>query len=111
MAQFFYAACEIDEIEIIELLARRYHDAEIIMNLSVQDFTRFIKIAKDKEKEERCFMQWVVQLPFMTKDSFTSFEQYKDNINGKNIETRSTDTVLAELDEIERQFGVAAEVK
>lgn len=40
----------------------------------------------------------------MTKDSFLSFEEYRDKLTGATIDKRRASEILAELDEVEKQF-------
>lgn len=49
-------------------------------------------------------MQWVAYLPHMTKDTFVSFDDYLDQATGRNIDKRSTEEILMELDEVEKKF-------
>lgn len=104
MESFFYEACKLDEIVIIEMLLRRYHEIDYILKMPLAQFVEFYKIAREKEKEERIFAQWTQQMPFMSRDNYISFEDYKDRLTGKNIDTRSTAEISAETDEIERRL-------
>lgn len=63
-----------------------------------------INKALEEEREARLFQQWVVQLPYMSEDAFMSFEDYKNRTTGAHIDRRSTAEILAELDEVEKQF-------
>lgn len=58
----------------------------------------------EKDREERMFQQWVVQLPHMTKETFISFADYKDKLTGANIDRRSVAEIEAELADVERQL-------
>jgi hypothetical protein len=61
--------------------------------------------AMEKDREERIFQQWVVQLPVMAYSGKTiSFADYKDKVTGANIDRRSTAEILAELDDLEREL-------
>ena len=60
--------------------------------------------AMEKEREERAFLQWVVQLPYMGKDSFVSFADYKNKLTGANIDRRSVAEIEADLAEVEAQL-------
>ena len=61
--------------------------------------------AMEKDREDRIFQQWVVQLPWMGyTGTFLSFADYKDRVTGANIDRRSTAEIMAEIDEIERQL-------
>ena len=58
----------------------------------------------EKDRDDRIFQQWVAQLPWMDKENFTSFADYKDMVTGANIDRRSTAEILADLDDVERQL-------
>lgn len=60
--------------------------------------------AKEKEREERIFQQWVAQLPYMDKQNFVSFEDYKNKLTGANIDRRSVAEIEAELAEVEQRL-------
>ena len=70
MEKFFQTCSKIDEIEIIDLLLHRYGNLEYIMQSDIEHALRIIEKAAEKEKENRYFLQWVVQLPNMTKENF-----------------------------------------
>ena len=56
------------------------------------------------EKEDRLFQQWVVQLPYMDKSTFISFENYKAAQTGANIDRRSVSEIEADVDAAEREL-------
>lgn len=58
----------------------------------------------EKDRDDRIFQQWVAQLPWMGKENFLSFADYRDRVTGVNIDRRSTAEILADLDEVERQL-------
>lgn len=60
--------------------------------------------ALEERRDDRIFLQWVVQLPWMGKDNFISFAEYADKLTGANIDRRSVAEILADLDEVERQL-------
>lgn len=60
--------------------------------------------AQEKERDERFYRQWLVQLPFMNEENYISFADYVDRLTGKNIDTRPAEVILAEIDEIEKEF-------
>ena len=60
--------------------------------------------AREKERDERIFHQWVVQLPYMDKDTFVPFSEYKEKVTGANIDRRSQAELFAELAEVEQLF-------
>lgn len=104
MEKFFRTCSSIDEEEIIDLLLHRYGNLEYIMQTDIETAERIIAKAREKEKENRYFLQWVVQLPNMTQDNFVSFEAYLDRVTGRNIDKRSTSECMAEIEEIKKLF-------
>lgn len=68
-------------------------------------FIELLTKALEKSKEEQLFQQWCVQLPLMaTAGKYTSFEEYRDKMLGKNIDKRSKEELLREIEEIEKEF-------
>lgn len=93
-----------DEDELIDLLLHRYGNLEYIMQTDIETAQRIIAKAREKEQEQRYFLQWVVQLPNMTKENFVSFDSYVDKVTGRNIDKRPVSECMAELEEIKKKF-------
>lgn len=104
MEKFFRLCSEIDEEEIIDLLLHRYGNLEYIMQTDIEASQRIIQKAREKEKENRFFLQWVVQLPHMTKENYISFDSYVDKVTGRNIDKRPISECMAEIEEIKKKF-------
>ena len=104
MEKFFQTCSEIDAEEIIDLLLHRYGNLEYIMQADIEHALRIIEKAREKEKESRYFLQWVVQLPNMTQENFVSFEAYVDKVTGRNIDKRPISECMKELEEIKMKF-------
>lgn len=104
MDKFFQTCNKSDPESTLDLLLHRYHNIEYIMKLDVGTALRLIKTAEEKEKENRYFLQWVVQLPNMTKATYTSFDAYVDKLTGRNIDRRPESEIMAEIEEIEKLF-------
>lgn len=102
MEGFFQIGSSFDEIEIKELLLKRYSNIDYILKMEVSDFIRFIELARDKEKEDEIRAQWIAHLPYMSMKQlkYMSFNDYKDKVTGKNIDTRPADVIIAEINEI-----------
>ena len=105
MERFFRICASIDYEEIIDLLLHRYGNLEYIMQSDIQSALRIIAKAKEKEKEDRYFLQWVVQLPNMTKENYMPFDSYVDKVTGRNIDKRPVFECMAELEEIKKKFS------
>ena len=74
------------------------------MQSDIETAQRIIDKAREKERENKFFLQWVVQLPNMTKETFISFESYVDKVTGRNIDMRPVDECMKELEEIKKKF-------
>lgn len=74
------------------------------MQTDIKTGLSLILKAMEKERDERIFQQWVAQLPWMGRDNFVSFADYKDKLTGANIDRRSVAEIEADLEEVERQL-------
>ena len=95
---------------MLDLLLHRYHDIDYVMSLDLETALRLIFKAKEEERDERIFRQWVAQLPLMAMSGEPiSFEDYRDRVTGANIDLRPTAEIMAELDDVERKFETRKE--
>lgn len=95
---------------MLDLLLHRYHDIDYVMSLDLETALRLIIKAKEEERDERIFRQWVAQLPLMAMSGEPiSFEDYRDRVTGANIDLRPTAEIMAELDDVERKFETRKE--
>lgn len=104
MEKFFRLCKEIDEAELIDLLLHRYGNLKYIMQMDIDSALKVIEKAREKEKENRYFMQWVVQLPNMTSETYISLDDYIDKVTGRNIDKRPIFECMAEIEEIKKMF-------
>lgn len=75
------------------------------MGLDIDIGLRLIEKAREKDRDDRIFQQWCVQLPAMAAcESYMSFEDYRDRMTGSNIDRRPAAEILAELEAIEAKF-------
>lgn len=80
------------------------------MQLDIDTAMGLIRKAREQNRDERIFQQWVSQLPFMgLTDSFMSFSDYKDRVTGANIDWRPASEINRELDEIEKELQSGGE--
>lgn len=92
------------------MLLHRYGNIDYVMSLEFENGLEIVTKAMEKERDERIFQQWVVQLPAMAMtDKVMSFEDYRDRVTGANIDRRSTRDILLEMDEVEREFEKGGE--
>lgn len=67
--------------------------------------------AMEKDRDDRIFQQWVVQLPVMAySGKSVSFADYKDRVTGANIDRRPTAEIEQELDEVEEELQRGGDV-
>ena len=104
MEKFFKISNSIDIIHIQELLLRRYNNVTYIFNLDFIEGCELIKKAIETELEDKVWDRWLVDYSKMDKDSFISFEDYKNNMLGSHecIEI-SKEELLKAAEEIERR--------
>lgn len=89
----------------MDLLLHRYADFSYILTLDADTATRLISEAEKQEREARLRRQWEAQLPAMAlTGKAISFEAYRDQATGANIDTRPAPEIFAELEEVERQL-------
>ena len=105
MEGFFYPCLFYTYEELIEFLLRRYHSLDVFQQLSVEEFGRFLKIARDQEIKERNYLAWCTQLPMMTQDNYISFPDYNAKMTGENLDMRPAEEIMSEVEEIRRQIN------
>lgn len=103
MESFFLTASQFDEIELKELLLKRYHTLEFIKDMGLIEFILFVNKAREKEKEERLYQQWCAMLPQMNK--YMSFVDFSDMLTGKNIDMRPAEDIIKDIEEAHRKAG------
>lgn len=92
------------------MLLHRYHNIDFILQADLETGMALISKAREKDRDERIFQQWVVQIPIMAfTGNFVSFADYKDRVTGANIDLRPTADINADLDEVERELQEGGE--
>jgi hypothetical protein len=87
------------------LLLHRYHNVDYTFSLPLEDGLALINKAMEREQDKRMHQEWSAQLPLMAwSGTYESFADYKARRLGRNIDTRPTSVILAELDEVEKKF-------
>lgn len=67
---------------------------------------RLIVKCLEKVKEERIYLEWLVQLPLQRfEKEYISFKEYYDKRTGKNISTKSDAEIIEIARETERHFN------
>lgn len=60
--------------------------------------------AIEEEQRARAYQQWVVQLPYMDKDTYVSFDDYWERLSGANIDRRSVAEIEADVADAEKEL-------
>ena len=103
MERFFLIGCQIDEIELKELLLRRYHTLNFEMEF--WEFVEFVNLALETEKKEKAERLYLVLLPTLIQvNKYMTFDQFYEEISGANLDLRPADVILKESEEIEKRL-------
>lgn len=67
---------------------------------------RLIVKCLEKVKEERIYLEWLVQLPMQRFETdFITYNEYYDKRTGRNISTKSDSEIIEIARETERYFN------
>ena len=104
---FFLIGCQINEIEIKELLLRKYHSLSFIKDMELDEFIEFLKLAIENEKKAIIERQYLALLPLLVKGGkYMTFEKFYEQMTGANIDWRPADEIINEITEIHKQAGM-----
>lgn len=104
MEAFFQTSSKLDEIDIEELLLRRYHNMDYILSMEIDEFIMFVNKANQLETDETLFKMWLQKFTLMSKDTYISFGEFYNLATGKNVDKRPTEELLVEIEDIESLF-------
>ena len=105
MEKFFLICCEVDEIELKELLLRRYHSLDFIKEMSFGEFIDFVKFAIKLSTKERIENMYFALLPVIAmQGKIISFDDFYDKMTGANLDMRTAEEILRESEEIQERF-------
>lgn len=105
MEKFFLIGCQVNEIEIKEILLRRYGKYDF-PEMNLNEFIDFLILAINKDKEDKVRGDYHAMLPFlMLRGMYMTFEEFYDKFTGKNIDWRTADEMLKEAEEIQERFA------
>ena len=103
MEKFFLIGCQVTEIELKEILLRRYHTTEFDMDF--WDFIEFVKLVIEKEKKDKAEKLYFTLLPKMIEiNKYMTFDQFYEELSGKNYDFRPASEILKESEEIEKRL-------
>lgn len=58
---------------------------------------KMIKNAKEKDRREYFYRQWLMVFPNMTKENFVGFEEYYQDRVAPKIDMRATEEIMSEI--------------
>jgi len=67
------------------------------MHLPMNHAIKLIAKAIDEERRQRFFMQWVMYLPYMTKENYVPFEEYYEQTKVPQIDMRPKDEIMRDI--------------
>lgn len=74
--------------------------------MAVDEFCDFLILAINKEKKDQVEKQYLALLPLLTlKGKYMSFDDFYDIMTGANIDWRSTDEIIAEIDALHERVN------
>ena len=105
MEEFFLIGCQVNEIELKEILLRRYGRYDFD-DMKFDEFVEFIVLAIDKEKRDSVSKEYYALLPLLIRiGKYMTFDQFYDERTGANIDWRPSDEIMKEVEEIQKRFA------
>ena len=104
MADFFLIGCQVNEIELKELLLHRYGRYNF-PEMSFEEFVDFLVLAIKKDRQDKVREEYLVLLPILIKGGhYMTFDKFYDEATGANIDWRASEDILKEAEEIQERF-------
>ena len=76
-----------------------------INDMTMDEFSKFLILAIEKEKKDGIERQYLALLPsFVLTGKFMTFEAFYDKVTGANIDMRPADEILKESEKIQERF-------
>ena len=105
MEKFFLLGCQVNEIEIKELLLHRYGRYDF-PEMKFDEFIEFLVLAINNDKKEKMHGEYLALLPSLIQvGKYMSFEEFYKKMTGANIDWRKGEDILKEAEEIQARFN------
>lgn len=105
MEKFFLIGSQINEIELKELLLRRYGRINF-PEMKFNEFIEFIVLAITNERKDKIREEYLALLPILIKSGhYMTFDKFYDESTGANIDWRPIDEIMKEVEEIQERFA------
>lgn len=99
MEGFFYISSRLDEVRLKDLILRRYHQIDFIYAMDLNEALELISLAIEEETRAEKRQEWLQLMPLMiSAGKYIGFEEYYEKATGKNIDLRSNEEIIAEID-------------
>lgn len=103
MERFFLIGCQVSDVELKEILLRRYHTTTFDMGFD--EFVEFVGLAIEKERKDKAERLYLALVPRMLEvNKFMTFDKFYDEISGANWDFRPAQDILNESAEIEKRL-------
>lgn len=103
--RFFLIGCQVNEIEIKEILLRRYGRYKF-PEMSFNEFIDFIVLAITEERKDKIRGDYHAMLPILLlRGKYIPFEEFYDTFTGADLDLRPADEILEETYEIEKRLS------
>ena len=81
------------------------------MRMDAGKFIEFVLNALEMERREQIQRQWTAMLPFMSLQflQYMPFEAYYEKCTGGNIDMRTTEEIIADIEETHRKAHMEKE--
>ena len=81
------------------------------MRMDTGKFIKFVLNALETERKEQIQRQWTALLPFMALKCFQylSFDSYYEKCTGANIDLRTTEEIIADIEETHKRAHMEKE--
>ena len=104
MEEFFLIGCQVNEIEIKELLLHRYGRFDF-PEMKFDEFIDFVVLAINKDREDKIREEYLSLLPSLIQSGhYMTFDAFYEQATGANIDWRSSEDILKEAEAIQEKF-------
>lgn len=105
MEKFFLIGCQINEIELKELLLHRYGRYEF-PEMKFDEFVEFVVLAIKNDRKDKIREEYLALLPSLIRvGKYMTFDKFYDDAIGNNIDWRPTSEIMKEVEEIQERFA------
>ena len=89
---------KIDDVEIYDILLKRYSNIEFIYKLDAETGMALVVKAIEETRRDKAFELYKMIYPLMGEENFITFEEYYKK--AKQVDTRTLEEILEEVEEL-----------